>query len=302
MIPPFNKKTVKTPKDPDPIFKNGKDQRSYVDDKGYLLSNLKNYTPKKVIKSSHITTKNMAFPIIANGVPLYPNTGDYIFPQNQVIETPMMYQQGGPMPQQQQAPQQGGQQDIMQVIAQALQQGTPPEQLLQMLVEQGIPQEEAQQMIQQVMAQMQGQQPQMQAGGFSPRPNYKMTGSDWVDSSNYKQDFYNTPNLAVTPSRSPSNTTFGINYSPNGSAYNNSDLEWQLYQGLPYTVMNSDRQDVKNLAHNRSMAYEDYQNQFYQFIKQQADKNPKVKKALNKNTPFKFEKGGMRPKKMKFDY
>ena len=53
-------------------------------------------------------------------------------------------------------------QQIMQMVAQALQQNTPPEQILQMLVEQGIPQEQATQIIEQVMLQMQEQQPEQE--------------------------------------------------------------------------------------------------------------------------------------------
>ena len=66
------------------------------DNNGYLISNMNNFTPKKIIKSNHITTQGMAFPIKANGVPLYPNTGDYIFPTNRVVERPM-FQEGGPI-------------------------------------------------------------------------------------------------------------------------------------------------------------------------------------------------------------
>jgi hypothetical protein len=66
------------------------------DNNGYLISNMNNFTPKKIIKSNHITTQGMAFPIKANGVPLYPNTGDYIFPTNRVVELPM-FQEGGPI-------------------------------------------------------------------------------------------------------------------------------------------------------------------------------------------------------------
>jgi hypothetical protein len=64
------------------------------DNNGYLISNLDNFTPKKIINSNYITTNNMAFPVEANGVVLYPNTGDYIFPTNKVTETPIM-QDGG---------------------------------------------------------------------------------------------------------------------------------------------------------------------------------------------------------------
>jgi hypothetical protein len=64
------------------------------DNDGYLNSNLHNFTPHKIINSSHITTNNMAFPIKANGKVLFPNTGDYIFPQNKVLEVPL-FKKGG---------------------------------------------------------------------------------------------------------------------------------------------------------------------------------------------------------------
>lgn len=64
---------------------------------------------------------------------------------------------------QQQGPPQGGGMDpqqVMQGIAQMLQQGAKPEQIMQQLVQMGIPQDQAQQMIQQVMQQMQAGQQQ----------------------------------------------------------------------------------------------------------------------------------------------
>ena len=60
------------------------------DNNGYLISNLDNFTPKKIINSNYITTNNMAFPVEANGVVLYPNTGDYVFPTDKVTEIPIM--------------------------------------------------------------------------------------------------------------------------------------------------------------------------------------------------------------------
>jgi hypothetical protein len=60
------------------------------DNNGYLISNLDNFTPKKIINSNYITTNNMAFPVEANGVVLYPNTGDYVFPTNKVTEIPII--------------------------------------------------------------------------------------------------------------------------------------------------------------------------------------------------------------------
>lgn len=54
-------------------------------------------------------------------------------------------------------PQQGGQQEqLMQMVAQALQQGVSPEEIMQKLVEMGIPQEQAMQVVQMVAEQLQG--------------------------------------------------------------------------------------------------------------------------------------------------
>lgn len=129
--------------------------RKIADNNGYLISNLHNFTPTKIINSNHITTRNLAFPILANNTILYPNSGDYIFPTKQVIEKPLInkhmnyFQMGGAQP-----PQDQGQQ-IIQMIMQALQQGKSPQEILQFLVQQGMPQEQAQQLIQAVVAQMQ---------------------------------------------------------------------------------------------------------------------------------------------------
>lgn len=75
-------------------YLNKRTKSKIFDDKGYLLSNIKNFTPLKVINSNYITTDNMAFPITANGMPLFPNTGDYYIPGNKVVEKPM-FQSGG---------------------------------------------------------------------------------------------------------------------------------------------------------------------------------------------------------------
>ena len=97
-------------------------------------------------------------------------------------------QEGMQMPAPEQAmqqPQQGGGDQMAQVVAkvqQALQQGTnpqeiiaqllsaeiPPEVVMQVLVQAGVPQEQAQPMIQEVMAQMQGGQPQQQMAPQGP--------------------------------------------------------------------------------------------------------------------------------------
>jgi hypothetical protein len=96
-----------------------------------------------------------------------------------------MYQEGGMAPeeqammaQQQAPPQQGGGMDpqqIMQEVAQMLQQGAQPDQIMQQLVQEGVPEQMAQQIIQQVMQQMQG-------GQQAPQPGMRMGGSYKVGS------------------------------------------------------------------------------------------------------------------------
>jgi polyhydroxyalkanoate synthesis regulator phasin len=95
------------------------------------------------------------------------------------------YQDGGApqeqpqgAPQQPQGQQQGAgidPQQVMQEVAQLLQQGAQPDQIMQQLVQEGIPQDQAQQIIQQVMQQMQGQQGQQQA------PPMQMYGGGYAD-------------------------------------------------------------------------------------------------------------------------
>jgi hypothetical protein len=74
-----------------PMMPNG--GRNIQDQQGYLASNLQNFTPKKVIKGNkkgtNITTDDMAFPITANGKTLFPNTGEYYFPESSVTEYPL---------------------------------------------------------------------------------------------------------------------------------------------------------------------------------------------------------------------
>lgn len=95
---------------------------------------------------------------------------------------------GGGMPEEQAAGQ-DQQQQLMQQVAQMLQQGAQPEQVLQQLVQMGIPQDQAQQLIQMIMQQMQGggaQQPPMRMGGMTNKKykkggEYNMSQSDIQD-------------------------------------------------------------------------------------------------------------------------
>ena len=77
------------------------------------------------------------------------------------------YMQQGGYPQQ--SAQQPNQEQIVQGVAQMLQQGAQPEEIAQQLIQMGLPQEEAMQLIQAVMQQLQGSQQQqpMQYGGYS---------------------------------------------------------------------------------------------------------------------------------------
>ena len=91
-----------------------------------------------------------------------------------------MYQMGGEMMAQQPQGQPqggGGQEEIMQQVAQMLQQGMAPEEIVGQLVQMGVPQEQAIQIVQMIVQQMQGQQqapqeapqqapPMMRRGGY----------------------------------------------------------------------------------------------------------------------------------------
>jgi hypothetical protein len=97
------------------------------------------------------------------------------------------------------APQQSGggidPQQIMQEVAQMLQQGAQPEQIMQQLIQEGVPQEMAQQIIQQVMQQMQvGQEQeqnlQQEAMEGAPQAMYGM-GINYNESNDKKGKFAN---------------------------------------------------------------------------------------------------------------
>lgn len=62
---------------------------------GYKKNSPDKNEEELLIPSKHITTENMAFPILANGKVLFPDTGDYYFPEGLVHEKPIM-QDAGP--------------------------------------------------------------------------------------------------------------------------------------------------------------------------------------------------------------
>ena len=67
-----------------------------VNKTGYLKGSKTRDNDVNVIPSNNITTENMAFPIFANGKLLMPDTGDYKFDTNYVVETPAL-NKGGQM-------------------------------------------------------------------------------------------------------------------------------------------------------------------------------------------------------------
>lgn len=107
--------------------------------------------------------------------------------------------------------QEGGQQQgdpmqqVAQMIMQALSQGTAPEEIVQMLVQQGVPQDQAMQLVQQVMQSMQGQQQgaapeqqmqapqeqqmQMQRGGLRQSPLSSLKNYITPEQYKYLQQF-----------------------------------------------------------------------------------------------------------------
>ncbi len=97
------------------------------------------------------------------GVMPFEDGGLFKFPDGGEMMSEEQMAQEGPMPAMNQAPQQDIMQQMVQGVAQALQQGQSPEQIVQALTQQGIPQEQAVQLVQQVIQMMQQQSPQEQA-------------------------------------------------------------------------------------------------------------------------------------------
>jgi hypothetical protein len=98
-----------------------------------------------------------------------------------------------PNPQEEGMEQQGGgqEQQIMQEVAQALQQGADPQQIVQQLVQMGIPQEQAIQLVQMVIQQLQGGQPQEPQGTPQLRMGgYYQEGGEQMDEEMEGEDEY----------------------------------------------------------------------------------------------------------------
>lgn len=133
-----------------------------------------------------------------------------------------MAQMGMPMPQQaqQQAPQQGGQQEqLIQMVAQALQQGASPEEIMQKLVEMGVPQDQAMQVIQMVAEQLQGSQEQMPEEMEQQMPMAQMGMG--MSGSDFEEFGFNGQN--------PLNPYYAGIYDPNEAKQANASLVEGLY-------------------------------------------------------------------------
>lgn len=71
------------------VFQNG----GIVNNSGYTDGSQTANNPMNIIPTNFITTQNMSQPINANGVQLEPNSGNYLFPTQSVVES-QIYQEG----------------------------------------------------------------------------------------------------------------------------------------------------------------------------------------------------------------
>jgi hypothetical protein len=105
------------------------------------------------------------------------------------------YQEGGMQPGMEEGmEQQGQEQQIMGEVAQMLQQGADPQQVIQQLVQMGIPEEQAVQMVEAVMQEIQGSTPQLKRGGMM---YYKDGGEDEEDEEGYGYEYEEEPNYMI---------------------------------------------------------------------------------------------------------
>jgi hypothetical protein len=103
------------------------------------------------------------------------------------------YQEGGMQPGMEQ---QGGSQEeqIMQQVAQALQQGMSPEEVMQQLIQMGMSEEQAVGLIQSLMQQMQPSTPQLKRGGMMYYQDGGEEPTDWYEEGMDKDTYYGLKN------------------------------------------------------------------------------------------------------------
>ena len=100
------------------------------------------------------------------------------------------YKDGGMQPGMEEEQGAGQEQQMMQEVAQMLQQGADTQQVIQQLVEMGIPEDQAVQMVQAIMQQMQGSTPQLKRGGMMYYQDGGEDDEDGGEEDEYGEDGY----------------------------------------------------------------------------------------------------------------
>lgn len=161
--------------------------RKFVSTQGYKKDSPDKNNPINIIPSNQITMGNVEFPVIGvdnlgNQILMQPGQ-NYEFEGDYVTEFPIR-QQGGQM-----------NEEIMNQVAQAIQQGANPDEIVQALIQQGLGEPEAMQLVNNVMSQLETQLPQAQYG-------MQVTNHNKVSNLNFgdplKFDFSNSQNLEGT--------------------------------------------------------------------------------------------------------
>jgi hypothetical protein len=159
------------------------------------------------------------------------------------------YQEGGMQPGMEQ---QGGSQEeqIMQQVAQALQQGMSPEEVMQQLIQMGMSEEQAVGLIQSLMQQMQPSTPQLKRGGMmyyqdggeedeygyedEEEPNYMINKPSLMG----KQQNFSEPALATSPAiESAVETTSSTKEEEETPSYDKNSARdtWVAKTGMPWS-------------------------------------------------------------------
>jgi hypothetical protein len=162
------------------------------------------------------------------------------------------YQEGGMQPGMEQ---QGGSQEeqIMQQVAQALQQGMSPEEVMQQLIQMGMPEDQAMSLIQGIMQQMQPSTPQLKRGGMmyyqeggeegeedeeeyedEEEPNYMINKPSLMG----KQQNFSEPTLVKSPAiESAVETTSSTKEEEETPSYDKNSARdtWVAKTGMPWS-------------------------------------------------------------------
>lgn len=177
--------------------------RKFVSTQGYKKDSPDKNNPINIIPSNQITMENVEFPVIGvdnlgNQILMQPGQ-DYVFDGNYVTEFPIR-QQGGQM-----------NEEIMNQVAQAIQQGANPDEIVQALIQQGLGEPEAMQLVNNVMSQLETQLPQAQYG-------MQVTNHNKVSNLNFDNKFNSTA-LGLNMVSDPRNLTWALPDKGIGSGF-----------------------------------------------------------------------------------